>query len=349
MAFPSINSDSLYSCFTVSKTVIDVGHVCHELRYSCGCLFGDIEVGRGQDRFSDRFFLHDLFSSAGHHGGEVLRYDLVRLSLQMDLPMIHPDRPVGQASDRFHVVRDENDRHTLPLELLNPPDATLLEEDVADRESLIHDQDVRVHMNGDGKCQADKHAAGVRFHRPVHEVTDLRKLFDRGYSFTGLCVGEAENRSVEENVFATGEQGIESGAQLQERGNPPPHGEVAGRRPNHACNHSQERALARPIFADDTETAAALYLNINIPHRPERFVESASPQEEKLFQVIRRMPVDPETLCDLLGRNDGHSSHVNSVARIPYPARAAVCGQAALREWPRICESAPERAGSTAC
>src|SRR5258705_5896169 len=48
--------------------------------YSCGCLFGDIEVGRGQDRFSDRFFLHDLFSSAGHHGGEVLRYDLVRLS-----------------------------------------------------------------------------------------------------------------------------------------------------------------------------------------------------------------------------------------------------------------------------
>ena len=87
---------------------------------------------------------------------------------------VHPDRAVGESSDRFEIVGYEHNRDATILHLLYPPDAPLLKKDIAHRERFIHDQNAGIHVNCHGKGQAHKHAARVSFHLAVDKLTDLR-------------------------------------------------------------------------------------------------------------------------------------------------------------------------------
>ncbi len=62
--------------------------------------------------------------------------------------------------------------------LRHPLEAALLERDVADREDLVGQQDVRLHVDGDGEGQAQVHAARVVPERVVHELLELGELDD---------------------------------------------------------------------------------------------------------------------------------------------------------------------------
>ena len=101
------------------------------------------------------------------------------------------------------------------LDLLNSSDAALLKKNVADRQRLIDDQNIGFHMDGDGKRQTHEHAAGVSLNRAINELADFRELFNIGNSLARLGIGEAENRSVDINVFSAGKLQIESGSQLE--------------------------------------------------------------------------------------------------------------------------------------
>src|SRR5262245_31824537 len=107
--------------------------------------------------------------------------------------MFHPDRPIRQTPNRFQIVRYEDDRHALPFHLLDPADAPLLEKDVADRQRLIHYQDIRIKMNGHGECETHKHSARVSFNGPIHELADFSELFDRWKALARLSVAEPKD------------------------------------------------------------------------------------------------------------------------------------------------------------
>ena len=114
-------------------------------------------------------------------------------------------------------MRNKDNRHTGTFELLNPPHAALLKKHVADRQCFVDDENIRFHMDSHRKGQADEHAARVNLHGPVYKVADLRKSFDVGNSLACLSIGEAENRSIEIDVFPPGELRIETGAKLKQR------------------------------------------------------------------------------------------------------------------------------------
>src|ERR1051326_3567777 len=158
------------------------------------------------------------------------------------------------------------------LELLNAADATLLKENVAYRKSFVHDQNIGIHMNGDGKREADKHAAGIRLYRTIDKLSDLREFFDRGDPFACLGVGESENRRIKEDILAAREFRIESGTELQQRGYAPVHRHRAEGRTDNASHHAKQSAFAGAILPDDSQATTALDRQVHIPHSPEGFV-----------------------------------------------------------------------------
>src|SRR5262249_55449785 len=102
-------------------------------------LLGKPEFRWGGDRFPDRLVSHEFFFPAGYHRGEIFRNDLVRFSFEVYLTVLHPNRAIRETAHRPKIVRYEQDRHAILLELLDAPDASLLKENVSYRQCFIDD------------------------------------------------------------------------------------------------------------------------------------------------------------------------------------------------------------------
>ncbi len=68
-----------------------------------------------------------------------------------------------------------------------------------------------------------------------------------------VAAAHAEDRGVEEHVVATGQLGMEAGAEFEQRRHPLVHAHAAGVRLQDAGHALQQRRLARAVLADDTE------------------------------------------------------------------------------------------------
>jgi hypothetical protein len=78
-----------------------------------------------------------------------------------------------------------------------------------------------------------------------------------------------EDRTVDEDVLASGELGMEPGPHLEQGGRPTPYGDPSLRRAGDSGEELQEGALARTVGPDQTEDLAAFDLERDIPQRPE--------------------------------------------------------------------------------
>ena len=110
------------------------------------------------------------------------------------------------------------DRGALLADLLHAAVALGLEKYVAYGQCLIHDQDLRLHIDGQGKCQTDEHTAGIGLHRLVDKISDIRKIQD----FLKLCIhfllGKAHHGAVHVDIFNSRVVHIETSTQLQKGG-----------------------------------------------------------------------------------------------------------------------------------
>ena len=90
----------------------------------------------------------------------------------------HERGTIGQALNQTKIVRDEDYGNVLFPEFLELLDAPASEDCVAYGEGFIDDQYLGVDVNRGRKREANVHAAGIFFNRPVDELTDLCKRFD---------------------------------------------------------------------------------------------------------------------------------------------------------------------------
>src|SRR5438874_2410013 len=112
-------------------------------------------------------------------------------------------------------MADEQDRATVLGDVLHFPDAFLLKLRVADSQHLIDDQDLRFQMRRDSKCQANIHAAGVAFHWSVDELVYFSESHDIVEFPANLGAVHSEDGTVEKNVFAARQLGMEACADFQ--------------------------------------------------------------------------------------------------------------------------------------
>ena len=176
---------------------------------------------------------------------------VVRRPVEFHVPLAKEDRAIAETLDGGCVMRDEDDRSTALLELEDLPEASALELLVPDCEDLVEQQHVGVDVRGDRKPQAHVHPRGVRAHRQVDELFEAGEGDDLVQLLAHVRTFEAVDRTVQEDVLASGQVRVEAGAELEERAHA-----SAGGRLDDSGDQPQQRRLSRPVAADETDRTA---------------------------------------------------------------------------------------------
>ena len=141
----------------------------------------------------------------------------LRIALRAGEPAVQPQRFVAEARHQLELVRDEQHRAAAAAELGKLVEALVRERLVADGQHLVHEQHVGIDVDGDRESKAHVHARGVGLHRRVDEVLELGERHDLVEARGDLALRQAEHHAVDEDVLASGDLRVESGAQLDER------------------------------------------------------------------------------------------------------------------------------------
>ena len=108
----------------------------------------------------------------------------------------------------------QNGGAVLP-DLFHTPVALGLKKDVAYRQRLVDDQNLRLHINRKRKSQPHKHTAGIRLNGLIDEISDIGKLQNILKLRLHLLSGKAHHGAVHKDIFNAGVIHVESGSQLQ--------------------------------------------------------------------------------------------------------------------------------------
>ena len=85
-------------------------------------------------------------------------------------------------------------------------------------EHLVDEEDLGLDVDGQREGEPRVHARRVVLHLVVDERLELGERDDLVEDLRDVAPRQAEDRPVQEEVLAAGEVGVESGAELEERG-----------------------------------------------------------------------------------------------------------------------------------
>src|SRR5262249_31745031 len=160
---------------------------------------------------------------------------------------------LAERLDDGHVVAHEEDGPALARDSGHLSEALLLEGEVADREDLVDEQDLRLEVRGHRERDSDGHAARVALHGRVEELIDLRERDDLVEPALDLPLLQTEDRAVQIDVLPSRELGMEPDPDLEQRADAAVDIRVAVRRLRDAGENLQQRRLACAISADDAD------------------------------------------------------------------------------------------------
>ena len=144
------------------------------------------------------------------------------------------------------------------------------------------------------------YAAGVGFDGLVNERADFGEVFDLLEALVDLSGGEAEDGAVQVDVVASGEFGVEAGAEFEQRGDAS--GDLGFSRGGleDSGDDLQEGAFAGTVFADDAEGFAAFDGEGDVAEGLEVGVEFEAGGGDELFEAVPGRVVDGVGLGDVL-------------------------------------------------
>ena len=161
-----------------------------------------------------------------------------------------------RARDQRKVMGHEDERLAGALEIREPLERPMGESFIADRQHLVDEKHVGVARRRDGEAQPHGHARRVRLDGRVEELLDARKAHDLIEARGDLLARQSQQQPRDLDVLAPRDLGMESGAQLEQRGEPSPHLDGAPRRADDPRQELQQRRLAGAVGADDPERLA---------------------------------------------------------------------------------------------
>ena len=236
--------------------------------------------------------------SRRHQGLVPLDHPFRRALLQHS-PPLQQDRPVAELGDGLQVVADEENGLAPAAQMTDSLDAPVLKNEVPHRQGLIHQQDVRVHVDGYGEGQPHEHSGGIDLDRLVHEFADPGELQNVVLALLHLPLGEPHDGAGHEHVLPSRELGIEPGTQLQQGRDGPSNPQVTRGLPMDSGHELQQRALARSVPSHDAQRRPGGHFQVDLPQGPEFPVQAPPLPQKQLQELVARTPVDPVFLGDL--------------------------------------------------
>ena len=203
-------------------------------------------------------------------------------------------------TNQLHGVSHEDDRHTPPLHLLEVAIALALKTDVSDRQCLVDDKYVGVHVDGGGEGQADIHTAGIGLDRPIDVLTDRRKRLDLGKFLIHAGAIHAHDGGIEIHVLASGKIGIESRAEFEKRRDATIAMDGARGRRQCPAKDFEEGRLPRSIGTNEADRLTPGNLEIHVRQGGKHLVADTLAATEQLHHAVDRPAINPVILADVL-------------------------------------------------
>src|ERR1017187_7690779 len=193
------HGDSQHFRAAVAIAVVDVWNALDDFRSA---------HARACARTLRRAFQHQVRRVLFHHGRQILSHHPVRFA---DLPKAALLQPQGAVADGIYIgdgVGNEQNRDAPRAQFVHLAHAALPEVDVAHRQGFVHQQDLRVHVDGYSKREPDDHTARIGLHRLVDELADFGKVLDILVALVDLPGAQAQDGSVQIDVIVAGEFGM---------------------------------------------------------------------------------------------------------------------------------------------
>jgi len=148
-------------------------------------------------------------------------------------------------------------------------EALLLEGGIADREHLVHHEDIGLEMRGHGEREAHVHAAGVVLHLRIDEPLHLGEVHDLVELRCDLGSPHAEDRAAQEDVLPSRQIRMKPRSHLEQRPHSALEIDLSRRRLDDARQDLEQRALAGPVATDDADDLAVRDVERDVVERPE--------------------------------------------------------------------------------
>ena len=161
---------------------------------------------------------------------------------------------------------------------------------VADGQSFIDNQNIRIDRYIYCECKADHHTAGVGLDRLIDKFTDVGKIYDLLKFIIRFFFRQSQDRRIHIDVFAPGKFWVESRTQFQQCCDTTLYTDFTKGRLERAGNNLQQRGFSRSIPADYSDALSTVNLEIDIPQGPEfPIVFFAEGAKQHLLKAMARL------------------------------------------------------------
>src|SRR5688572_26615570 len=227
----------------------------------------------------------------------------IRVAEHRHPPGVEQQRSVAEPAYLAHAVRHEDHSPAFLLEQPKLLEALLPERLVPDREDLVQEQDVGVHLDRQREREPHPHSRREILQVHVGELLEVGEGDDAVHALADLGRAEAEQGAVEHHVLPGCELLLESDTHLEEGRQSPGHRYAARVGAVDPRDALQQRALAAPVGSHDPEELSTLDLEAQLVQRRERPVP-LGPEERYRPALERRVALvsNDERLLDVLDR-----------------------------------------------
>src|SRR5262249_18561373 len=183
---------------------------------------------------------------------------------------------------------NEQNRPSTTGNLTHLAKAFFLKLRIAHGQHFVNDKNLGLQMRCDREGEPDIHAARVALHRRIQEAFHLGEGDDLVEFTLYFSARHAEDRAVQEDVFAPCELGVEACADLQQAGHPAPNSYPPFARLGDARKDLQQRAFPCAIAANNTQDLTTPYPKAHVLKSPELLGHVAGDKRAASEKVRRR-------------------------------------------------------------
>src|SRR5690606_2385053 len=144
----------------------------------------------------------------------------LRFAVHQHLTIAEDDNAIAEHLDGVEIVGNKNNRAAVGAKIANTAHTFLLKMTVAHRQRLVHQKNIGISVNGNGKRQAHHHPGRIGTQRLADKATEFSEFNDVIPATTEFFLRHSQQQPVGADIGKSAHGKVEAGTQLQQTGDP---------------------------------------------------------------------------------------------------------------------------------